>query len=168
MRQEPIGSSLEGEIGMRNLRVALSKKEKGEQLLQRLAELKENDEVDDEAYERKHEQYERLVSEAETELEAIRSALTTKLASLQRDLEKYPQELKDLELKSKLGEIDATAYMRQDQKLRARIKKLEDDAEETQKYLEAETAEAAGGFIDVPVDGKTTGTRVVDWIRRKR
>jgi chromosome segregation ATPase len=152
---------------MKNLRIALSKKEKGEQLLQRLNELKENDEVDEEAYERKQEQYERLIKEGETEIEAIRGALSTKLASLQRDLEKYPQELKDLELKSKLGEIDASTFMKQDQKLRSRIKKLEDDAEETKGFLEAETAEAAGGFVDVSVDAKSSGLRVPDWIRRK-
>jgi hypothetical protein len=153
---------------MRNLRVALSKKEKGEQLLQRLNELKENDEIDEESYEAKREQYERMVNEADTELEAIRGVLSTKLASLERDLEKYPKELKDLELKSKLGEIDAATFMRQDQKLRARIKKLEVDAEETQKYLEAQTAEAAGGFVDVSVEPKSPGTRVADWLRRKR
>ena len=153
---------------MRNLRVALSKKEKAEQLLERLNELKESNEVDDAAYEAKREQYERLVKEGETELEAIRSALTTKLESLKRGLEKYPQELKELELKSKLGEIDANAFMRQDQRLRARIKRLEDDAEETERYLSAETAEAAGGFIDVSVDGKSPTTRLTDWIRRRR
>lgn len=153
---------------MRNLRIALSKKEKGSQLLERLNELRESDEVDDVAYESKREQYERLVKEGETELEAIRGALSTKLESLKRGLEKYPQELKDLELKSKLGEIDASAFMRQDQRLRTRIKKLEDDAEETEKYLAAETAEAAGGFIDVSIDGKSSATRLTDWVRRRR
>ncbi|MFC2077729.1 hypothetical protein ACFLTM_02860 [Candidatus Bipolaricaulota bacterium] len=154
---------------MRNLRTALSKAEKGAQLLQRLEELKKADEVDEEAYASKREQYDRLIKEGETELEAIRGALSTKLASLKRDLEKYPQELKDLELKSKLGEIDASAFMRQDQRLRGRIKKLENDVEETERHLEAETAEAAGGFIDVPVDGgKSPTAKLSDWIRRKR
>ena len=156
------------EVMVRNLRIALSKIEKGSQLIERLNELKKSDEVDDAAYESKLEQFETLVKEGETELEAIRGVLTTKLAALRRDLERYPQELKDLELKSKLGEIDASAFMRQDQKLRARIKKLEDDVEETDRLLAAETAEAAGGFIDVAVDGKSTTERLVGWIRRKR
>ena len=154
---------------MRNLRIALSKTQKGAELLERLDELKQSDEVDGEAYAVKREQYERLAKEGETELEAIRGALSTKLASLQRDLEKYPQELKDLELRSKLGEIDATVFMRQDQKLRAKIKKLEDDAEETERYLTAETAEAAGGFIDVVLDGSQSPTeKLTGWLRRRR
>jgi len=152
---------------MKNLRIALSKKEKGEELLERLNELKENGEVDDEAYDRKREQYERLVEEGEKEIEAIKGALNTKLESLRRDLEKYPEELKELELKSKLGEIDASAFMRQDQRLRAKIKKLEDDARETEELLAAETAEAAGGFIDIPTDSKSsTSQRLRGWLRR--
>jgi len=154
---------------MKNLRVALSKVEKASQLLGRLEELKKSGEVDKDAYDIKKEQYERLAQEGETELEAIRGALSTKLASLKRDLEKYPQELKALELSSKLGEIDASAYMKQDQKLRARIKKLEDDAEETERYLTAESAEAAGGFIDVSLDGAKSPTdRLTSLFRRRR
>jgi len=154
---------------MKNLRVALSKAEKASQLLERLEELNKAGEVDKEAYDIKKEQYERLAQEGETELEAIRGALSTKLASLKRDLEKYPQELKALELSSKLGEIDASAYMKQDQKLRARIKKLEDEAEETERYLLAETAEAAGGFIDVSLDGAKSPTdRLTSLFRRRR
>jgi len=153
---------------MRNLRIALSKKEKGEQLLQRLNELKKSNEVDDEAYEGRRERFERLIQEGETELEAIQTSLSTKLEALKRDLEKYPQELKDLELKSKLGEIDAATFTRQDQKLRARIKKLEEDATETERLLAADTAEAAGGFIDVAIEPKSTTAKLTGWIRRGR
>jgi len=153
---------------MRNLRLALSKKEKAEQLLEKLDELKASNEVDDAAYEVKHEQYERLAKEGETELEAIRTTLSTKLEALERDLEKYPQELKDLELKSKLGEIDSATFMRQDQRLRGRIKKLEEDVEATKRYLAAETAEDAGGFIEISLDGKSPTARLGDWFRRKR
>jgi len=154
---------------MRNLRIALSKVERAGQLLKRLEELKKAGEVEKEAYANKREQYDRLAKEGETELQAIRGALSTKLASLKKDLEKYPRELKDLELKSKLGEIDSSTFMRQDQKLRAQIKKLEEDAEETERYLAAETAEAAGGFIEVAVDGgKSPTERLTNWIRRRR
>ena len=37
-----------------------------------------------------------------------------------------------------------------------------------ERLLEAETSEAAGGFIDVAVDGKSTTDRLIGWIRRKR
>ncbi len=153
---------------MRNLRIALSKKEKASGLLDRLEELKEAGEVDDDAYAVKKEQYERLAQEGESELEAIHATLSTKLESLKRDLEKYPQELKDLELSSKLGEIDSEVFTKQDEKLRAKIKKLEDDAAETEKHLEAETAEEAGGFIEVSIDGsQSVKDKLTGWIRRK-
>jgi chromosome segregation ATPase len=163
------------EVGMKSLRVALSKIEKGSQLLERLKELKKDGEVEDEPYAAKKEQYEGLIAEGKSELESIRSSLSTKLESLKRDLEKYPQELKDLELQSKLGEIDADTFTRKEQKLRARIDKLEENVEETERYLAAKTAEDAGGFIDVSLDGKTTAGRVTEkvadkvtgWLRRR-
>ena len=95
---------------MRNLRIALSKKEKASGLLERLEELRKAGEVDDDAYATKKEQYERLAQEGEAELEAIHATLTTKLEALKRDLEKFPQELKDLELSNKLGEIDSAVF----------------------------------------------------------
>jgi len=148
---------------MRKLRIAFSKREKGEQLLTRLNELQANGEVEEAAYEKKKEQYERLIEEGSLEVDAIKGALSTKLDALRKDLEKFPQELKDLELKSKVGEIPASTYMRQDQRIRARIKKLEDDARNTEQLLAAESAEDAGGFIDVPLDKKFR-IRRPDWL----
>jgi len=148
---------------MRKLRIAFSKLEKGEQLLSRLNELKENDEVETDPYEKKKEQYERLIEEGKLEVDAIKGALSTKLEALRKDLEKYPQELKDLELKSKVGEIPASSYMRQDQRIRNRIKKLEDEVRETEQLLAAETAEDAGGFIDIPLEKKFR-IRRPDWL----
>ena len=154
---------------MRNLRIALSKKEKASGLLERLEELRKAGEVDDDAYATKKEQYERLAQEGVAELEAIHATLTTKLEALKRDLEKFPQELKDLELSNKLGEIDSAVFTKQDQKLRAKINKLEDDAAETERYLNAESAEDAGGFIEVAIDGsQSPKDRLTGWIRRKR
>jgi hypothetical protein len=53
--------------------------------------------------------------------------------------------------------------MRQDQRIRNRIKKLENEARETERLLEAESAEDAGGFIDVPLEKKLR-IRRPDWL----
>ena len=139
---------------MRKLRMAFSKKEKGEELLARLKELKKSEEVDDEQYQRKSAQYTQLIEEGNQEIEAIRQSLSAKLEALQRDLETHPAELKELELKSKLGEIDAETFSSREQKLRAKISRLEEEAKETEALLNARSAEAAGGAVDIQLEKK--------------
>jgi outer membrane murein-binding lipoprotein Lpp len=139
---------------VRKLRIAFSKKEKGEELLARLKELKKAGEVDDEQYQRKSEQYTQLIDEGTQELEAIRGALSAKLEALEKDLEENPAELKELELKHKLGEIDAEAFSTREQKLRAKIAHLEEQVKETKTLLDAKSAEAVGGAVDVQLEKK--------------
>lgn len=148
---------------VKKLRIALSKKEKGEKLLERLDELNEAEEVEEAQYQQKKEQYTQLIEEGEREIELIRSSLAAKLEALKRDLERYPAQLKDLELKSKLGEIEADQFTRQEQRLRAKIDRLEQETEETSGLLSAETAEQAGGFIDISLEKKRF-LRRPDWL----
>lgn len=139
---------------MRKLRVAFSKKEKGEELLARLEELKKAGEVDDEQYQRKSEQYTQLIEDGTHELEAIQQSLSERLEVLEKDLEEKPAELKEAELKRKLGEIDAEAFASREQKLRARISRVEEDANKTRALLNATSAEAAGGAIEIQLEKK--------------
>jgi len=148
---------------VKKLRIALSKVEKGEQLLTRLKELKEEGEVEEEQFEQKKTQYSQLVEEGKKDLESIRASLAAKKEALERDLERYPAELKDLELKSKLGEIDANQFSRQEQRLRSKIDRLEKDLEETSGLLAAKSAEEAGGFIDIQLE-KRKLLRRPDWL----
>lgn len=150
---------------MRKLRMAFSKKEKGEELLARLKELKKSEEVDDEQYQRKSAQYTELIEEGNQEIDAIRQSLSAKLEALQRDLETHPAELKELELKSKLGEIDAETFSSREQKLRAKISRLEEEAKETEALLNAKSAEAAGGAVDIQLEKKPL-LRRPKWLKR--
>ena len=152
---------------MRKLRLAFSKKERGEELLARLDELKDGGEIDEEQYDRKKEQYSQLIEEGSLEIESIRKSLSAKLEALQRDLERFPSELKDLELKSKLGEIDAEDFAGREQKLRAKITKLEQDAKETQSLFDADSAEAAGGAIEIQLEKKPLFKRP-KWLKLPR
>jgi len=140
---------------MKKLRIALSKKEKGEQLLSKLEELKEKGEVEDEQYEKKKEQYERLVEEGQLELEAIKDGLSSKFEALKRELESYPDSLKNLKLESKVGEISASRFMRQEQRIRHKVQRLRQQISDTELLLKAETADEAGGFIDTPVERRS-------------
>lgn len=149
---------------MKKLRIAFSKKERGQQLMDRLKELKKAGEVEDEQYGQKKEQYTQLIEEGAQEVETIKASLSAKLEALNRDLEKFPAELKDLELKSKLGEIESDAYVRKEQRLRAKITRLEEDAKETEALLAAKTAEDAGGYIEVQLEKR--GLKLLKGIKR--
>jgi len=153
----------EKEESVRKLQLAFSKMEKGKQLLARLEELNDAGEITEEQLTSKKEQYSQLIEEGTKEIESIRTALVTKVEALKRDLEKYPKELEDLELKSKLGEIPAESYARREQRLRAKIDRLEKDVEENEKLLEAETAEDAGGYIEIKLE-KRGLLRRPDWL----
>lgn len=153
----------EKEENVRKLQLAFSKKEKGEQLLARLEELNDAGEVTEDQYTSKKEQYTQLIEEGVGEIEAIKTSLTTKIEALKRDLEKYPQELEDLELKSKLGEIEAESYARREQRLRAKIERIEKDVKENEDLLTAESAEDAGGFIEIKLEKKGF-LRRPDWL----
>jgi len=148
---------------MKKLRVALSKIEKGEQLLARLEELKGEGEVEEEQYQQKKEQYAELLESGKKELESIKASFSGKLEALKRDAEKYPAELKDLELKNKLGELDANQFSRQEQRLRSKIDRAQKDLEATATLLAAETADEAGGYIEVRLE-KRTLLRRPDWL----
>lgn len=158
-------SGIDGGKGgdVRKLQLAFSKKEKGEQLLARLEELNDAGEVSEEQYTSKKEQYTQLIQEGASEIEAVRTSLATKVEALKRDLEKYPQELEDLELKSKLGEIEAESYARREQRIRAKIERIEKDLKENEDLLDAETAEDAGGFIEIKLE-KRGLLRRPDWL----
>jgi len=151
------------EMLVKKLRIALSKKEKGEQLVARLKELQKEGELEEGQFEEKKAQYAQLIEEGEKEVETIRNSLSAKQDALNRDLERYPAELKDLELKSKLGEIDSNQFARKEQRLRSKIDRLEKDLETTSGLLAAKTAEDAGGFIDIQLD-KRKLLRRPDWI----
>ncbi len=148
---------------MRKLQLAFSKVEKGKELLARLEELNDAGEVTEEQYTSKKEQYSQLVEEGTKEVESIKTSLTTKIEALKRDLERFPKELEDLELKSKLGEIPAESFARREQRLRAKIERLEKDVEDNEKLLEAETADDAGGYIEIKLE-KRGLLRRPDWL----
>ena len=153
----------EKEESVRKLQLAFSKVEKGKELLARLEELNDAGEVTEEQYTSKKEQYSQLVEEGTKEVESIKTSLTTKIEALKRDLERFPKELEDLELKSKLGEIPAESFARREQRLRAKIERLEKDVEDNEKLLEAETADDAGGYIEIKLE-KRGLLRRPDWL----
>ena len=144
---------------MRKLQIAFSKREKAKKLLANLEELKVKKEIEEERYGLMKEEYERLRKEGELELEAIRDELTRELEASRKELEVYQEELKNLELRIKVGELSADRFIKQEKRTRGKAKRLEQQIENLEELLKAEASEDVGGFVDVPVKGRARAQR---------
>jgi len=142
---------------MRKLRIAFSKKEKGEQLLSKLEELEEEGELEDAQYETMKEEYGQLLGEGNSEIKGIKEGLTKTLEATREELESYSQELKNLEVRIKVGELSTDKSRRQEKKLRTKVEKLKQKAEDLESLLSASSSDDLGGFIDIPSRKKAAG-----------
>jgi len=92
---------------MRRLQLAFSKKEKAEKLLPNLENLKKEGSIDDDQYEAMRNEYISLLEEGKSEISAIKDELTQTLEASRTDLEAFTQELKNLQVRIKVGELPA-------------------------------------------------------------
>jgi len=144
---------------MRRLQLAFSKKEKAEKLLPNLENLKKEGSIDDDQYEAMRNEYISLLEEGKSEISAIKDELTQTLEASRTDLEAFTQELKNLQVRIKVGELPAAQYERRVQKTRSKIEDLKKKIATIEKLLQANSSADVGGFIDVQL-GKKRGTLI--------
>lgn len=139
---------------MKRLRVAFSKKEKAEKLLSNLENLKKEENIDNDQYEVLKSQYASLLEEGKSEISAIKDELIRTLEASREDLEAFTQELKNLQVRIKVGELPAAQYEARVQKTRSKIENLKKKITETEKLLQASSSAEVGGFINVQLGRK--------------
>ena len=105
----------------RELQMAFSRKEKNEKLLSNLEKLREEGSVIDEQYESMKSNYTEMINEATSAIEQIKNGLSRDLENEEKTLETYKQELKNLEVRFKVGELSADKYKKSEQKARSKI-----------------------------------------------
>lgn len=144
----------------RELQAAYSKKEKNEKLLSNLEKMREEGSVTDEQYESMKSQYTQMLNSANAEIEQIKNEVSREIESEQRDLSVYKQELSNLEVRFKVGELGAEDYRKAEQKARSKIEKIESKLSELNKLHEAKSTADVGGPIAVTArKGVGTGER---------
>lgn len=151
---------------MKKLQMAFSKKEKAERLLANLEDLKGKGEIEDDQYEAMKEEYSAVLDEGNSEIQAIKEELAKTLEAYRKDLEIYTQELKNLEVRIKVGELSADKYKRQEQKTRGKVEKLQQQADNLENLLKANSSADVGGFIDVPIKKGAKGKEKKGFWRR--
>jgi len=142
---------------MKKLRIALSKKEKAEQLLSKLEKLQERDEVDAAHYEALEEEYTALLDEGNAEFEKITQKLSERLAKCRDHLGAYAQEQADLEVRIKVGELSEKKNRGRLKKLRKRVRRLEKQVEKLETLVNATSSKELGGFVDIPLKQTAAG-----------
>jgi len=94
----------------KELQMAFSEKERAEGLLSNLEKLREEGTIDETQYESMKSQYTQMLNSANTTIEQIKNEISREIESEQRDLGVYKQELSNLEVRFKVGELGAEEY----------------------------------------------------------
>lgn len=135
----------------RDLQIALSRKEKIERLLSNLVELADKGDIEKDHQSRLKGEYDTVLSKTIIDLQKIKERLTEKIVSLQQNLELYQNNIKDLNTRHKVGELDDNSYKTNLIKLNRKIDNINSEISEFTALLEAKTSEDVGGHLDVPI-----------------
>lgn len=138
----------------RELQEAYSKKEKAEKLLSNLENLKKEGTIDEVQYESMKSEYSQMLNNANSEIERIKNDISKELESTQRDLDIYKQELSNLEVRFKAGELSADVYRKSEQRTRSKIERTQAGVSELKRLLDSKTSADVGGAVEVKREGK--------------
>jgi len=133
----------------RKLQEAYSRKERAERLLSNLENLRREGSIDESQYESMKMEYMQMLNSATTEIEQLKSEIGREIESTQRNLEIYNQELNNLGVKFKVGELSADEYQRSEQRIRRRIEETQQKLSELKRLFESKTSADVGGYIEV-------------------
>ena len=138
----------------RELQEAYSKREKAERLLSNLENLKKEGTIDEAQYESMKSEYTQMLNSANTEIEQIKSEISKELESTQRDLNIYKQELSNLEVRFKVGELSADAYRKLEQRTRSKLERTQAKVSELKRLLDSKTSADVGGYVEIKKEAK--------------
>jgi hypothetical protein len=123
---------------------AFAVKDEIEGFLANLEQLKADGSITEEQYVATRQEYYKRLGQATSDIARIKNELQEQLEVSQRDIEARGQELGNLEVRHRVGELSLERYQSSEQKLRAEIKKLERRSEELTALIQAGSAADIG------------------------
>lgn len=132
----------------KELQKTYSKKERMEKLLTNLEKLKEEASVESEQYEYMKTNYTQTLNEATAEIEQIKNRLSKEVESEEKTEGLYKQELKNVEVRFKVGEISAEEYQRIEKRAMEKLEKAQTKVRELKRLFDSKTSTDVGGYID--------------------
>ncbi len=145
---------------MRVLQREFSKKEKAERLLSNLEKLKSEGAVADDQYEALRQKYSTAIELASDAITARKEEMKARLEEAEKSVVVYAQELKNLEVKFKVGELQADQYQREEQRNSLRLARAKQEIAKLQQAIASTSSEGVGGFIDVDLEAKGAAAKL--------
>ena len=128
---------------------ALSEKEKYENCLSSLGELKAKGEVSEERYNSLKNEYENRIAENKIKVEQFKKDLELELSSKKIEKNTLEKQCENLETRVKVSEIRYDAYQKEKRKLDRQIERLNREVSNLQMLISAERASDIRGDVEV-------------------
>ena len=130
---------------MKKLLEALSAKERAETLLSNLERLKTEGTLEDDEYAHLKLEYSNALAQATVQVDQIHEELDVQVVVKKRDIETYKQQLKNLETRLKVGELDAAQHLKAARKTQRTMTKLEEQVAQMETLRGASNSAELGG-----------------------
>jgi len=132
---------------MKKLLEALSAKERAETLLSNLERLKTEGTLEDDEYAHLKLEYSNALAQATVQVDQIHEELDVQVVVKKRDIETYKQQLKNLETRLKVGELDAAQHLKAARKTQRTMTKLEEQVAQMETLRGASSSAELGGAV---------------------
>lgn len=137
---------------MRKLQLAYSRKEKLEKLIANLEDLQKEGQVTEDQYNSIRRDYDRLHTEALKAVEDIRAALQKNLEKKQIEIKDLNQNLENLGVRFKIGEMPEVDYQKAQDRIKRTIQTRQEEVAGLQALLNAKFSADVGGYVEVKIE----------------
>jgi hypothetical protein len=139
----------------RSIVEVLLEKEKYENSLSSLEELKAKGNVPEEQYNSLKNEYEKKITESKVEIQQLKKDLGLEFASKKTEKNILEKQRENLETRVKVSEIGYDAYQKEKRKIDKQIEKLEKEVSNLEMLLSAEKASDIGGEVEIVTIAKS-------------
>lgn len=147
------------------LQKAFSRHEKIRRMLSNLEDMFQKGEVAQEQYDQMKTPYEAILEQALENLKVIRTQLKAEREQVQADLDKLNAEVKDIEIRGKVGELQPEQVTKALSTLLTRRDECQKKLESIESWRAARSSNDVGGYVDVDVSQTVEyrGGAHLDW-----
>jgi hypothetical protein len=153
----------------RELQKAFSEKEKFEKLLTNLDELKTEESIPDDLFNSMKAEYQQSLKQAIETINQVKEKLRGDIQAEEIKIQRYNQELQNLDTRFKVGEISSENLQKNEQRIQRRLQRSLDFVEEINRLQASQSSIDVGGYVDtkagrmaggIPLGGSLTFSTV--------